>query len=51
MNLAARIEGLTKRYGAGVLISEYTFKALEDPLAYTLRRVGRVQVVGKRRRR
>jgi len=47
VNLAARIEGLTKRYAAGILISEHTFKALASPADYTIRRVGRVQVVGK----
>jgi predicted ATPase/tRNA A-37 threonylcarbamoyl transferase component Bud32 len=47
VNLAARIEGLTKRYGAGMLISENTFRGLAEPGAYGIRRVGRVQVVGK----
>jgi len=47
VNLAARIEGLTKRYAAGILISEHTHRAMTAPSDYTIRRVGRVQVVGK----
>lgn len=47
VNLASRIEGLTKRYSAAILISEHTFHALRDPTVYTIRRVGRVQVMGK----
>lgn len=47
VNLAARIEGLTKRYAAGILLSEHTYRALASPGDYAIRRVGRVQVLGK----
>lgn len=47
VNLASRIEGLTKRYGAGVLVSEHTHARLVDRDRWAMRRVARVQVVGK----
>jgi two-component system sensor histidine kinase ChiS len=48
VNLASRVEGLTKRYGAGLVISEQTLLRLEDPTQYHFRFVDRVQVKGKR---
>lgn len=47
VNLAARIEGLTKRYGATILISQSTYDRLEDRTALRLRAVDRVVVKGK----
>ena len=47
VNLASRVEGLTKRYGASILISEHTASRLRDRSSYALRRIARVQVVGK----
>jgi class 3 adenylate cyclase len=47
VNLAARIEGLTKRYGAEILISQSTYDKLEDPSALKMREVDRVVVKGK----
>lgn len=47
VNLASRIEDLTKMYGAPLLISEKTFFSLETPLAYSVRVVDRVRVKGK----
>jgi class 3 adenylate cyclase len=47
VNLASRIEDLTKMYGAPLLISEKTFFSLETPLAYSVRVVGHVRVKGK----
>jgi len=47
VNLASRIEDLTKMYGVSLLISEKTFFSLETPLAYSVRVVGRVIVKGK----
>ena len=47
VNLAARIEGLTKVFGASVLISEHTYAKLKDPSKYALRAVARVRVKGK----
>lgn len=47
VNLAARLEGLTKTYGAQILISEATLFRLPDPSRYGLRMLGRAQVKGK----
>ena len=47
VNTAARLEGLTRRYDVGLIISEQTRQALVDPAAYALRAIGRVQVKGK----
>lgn len=47
VNVAARLEGLTKAYGASLLISEQTQQALETPSRYHHRFVDRVQVKGK----
>jgi two-component system sensor histidine kinase ChiS len=48
VNLAARIEGLTRLYGAAVLTSQATCDALEQPQDFQLRRLDRVRVKGKR---
>jgi adenylate cyclase len=45
VNLASRIEGLNKIYGTGVIISEFTRKALGDRFAY--RFLDMVRVKGK----
>ncbi|MBO9649384.1 MAG: AAA family ATPase [Variovorax sp.] len=47
VNLASRIEQLTKVYLARLLIGEATYQALRDPDAFELRRVDRVAVKGK----
>ncbi|MGB3188811.1 adenylate/guanylate cyclase domain-containing protein [Lyngbya sp. PCC 8106] len=47
VNLAARLEKLTKRYSVPLLISENTFLALPDPTAYSLRLIDQVVVTGK----
>ncbi|MBF0288152.1 MAG: adenylate/guanylate cyclase domain-containing protein [SAR324 cluster bacterium] len=47
VNLAARIEGLTKVYGSSLLISEHTFDKLQDPSQYANRFIDRVKVKGK----
>lgn len=47
VNLASRIEQLTKVYGAQLLIGENTFRSLEDPKRYSIRMVDRVAVKGK----
>ncbi|OOG77137.1 AAA family ATPase [Algoriphagus sp. A40] len=47
VNLASRIEQLTKVYGAQFLIGENTFNALENPKNYSIRMVDRVAVKGK----
>ncbi len=47
VNLAARVEGMTKIYGALMLISEHTRARLEEPEAFDLRDVDRVVAKGK----
>jgi predicted ATPase/class 3 adenylate cyclase len=47
VNLASRIEQLTKVYGARFLIGEHTFRSLYEPQAFALRRIDRVAVKGK----
>ena len=49
VNLAARIESLTKDYAAPMLISEYTYRELSNPEANTIRSVDVVVVKGKTR--
>ena len=43
VNLASRLEGLNKTYGTGVIISEYTKKALGDKFAYRFLDIVRVK--------
>jgi class 3 adenylate cyclase len=47
VNLAARIEGLTKTYGVSLLISQNTCEQLADPAAYDIRPIDVVVVRGK----
>jgi len=47
VNLASRIEGMTKMYGATLLISEDTYMNLNDISQYAIRTVDRVTVRGK----
>lgn len=47
VNAASRVEGLTKYFGAGIIISEAVHAALADPDAYAMRYLGRVAVQGK----
>ncbi len=47
VNLASRLEGLTKLYGVSIIISETVKNALTDPDQFHLRKLGRVQVAGK----
>lgn len=44
VNLASRLEGLTKKYGVGILVGEATRKAVRDVV---FREVDRVRVKGK----
>jgi class 3 adenylate cyclase/GAF domain-containing protein len=48
VNLAARIQDLTKRYHAFLLASDASIAALRDRSRYTCRVVGRVTVVGSK---
>jgi adenylate cyclase len=47
VNLAARMETLTKTYGASILISDQTFQNLKDPKKFDYRIVDKVVVKGK----
>jgi two-component system sensor histidine kinase ChiS len=47
VNLASRLEGLTKNYRVSLLISHQTFLKLENPNNYAIRLIDRVQVKGK----
>jgi predicted ATPase/class 3 adenylate cyclase/GAF domain-containing protein/tRNA A-37 threonylcarbamoyl transferase component Bud32 len=47
VNLASRIEGLTKTYGCSLLISEHTFARLQEPQNYAIRTIAQVLVKGK----
>ncbi|MCX9155330.1 AAA family ATPase [Niveibacterium sp. 24ML] len=47
VNLASRIEQLTKRYRARLLIGEQTYRGLNQADAFEIRRVDRVAVKGK----
>ena len=47
VNTAARLEGLTRRYGASIIVSDTFREALGHPERFHLRRLGQVQVKGK----
>ncbi len=47
VNLASRIEGLTKEYGAPLLITGHTYQRLKDPQRYKMQRIDRVAAKGK----
>jgi class 3 adenylate cyclase len=49
VNLASRVEGLTKVYRVHLLISQHTWEKLADPRAYELRPIDVVVVKGKTR--
>ena len=46
VNLASRIESLTKEYGISLLISHLTFQSLADSNQYAIRLIDRVKVKG-----
>jgi class 3 adenylate cyclase len=47
VNLASRVEGLTKLYGATCVITDATVARLSQPARYSLRELDRVLVVGR----
>jgi class 3 adenylate cyclase len=47
VNLASRIESLTKDYGVGLLISQFTYEELADPAAYDIRPIDKVTIRGR----
>lgn len=47
VNLASRIENLTKQYKTPLLISEYTFDKLKNPSQFSIHLIGQVKIKGK----
>ncbi|HUZ18895.1 MAG TPA: adenylate/guanylate cyclase domain-containing protein [Spirochaetia bacterium] len=47
VNLASRVQDVTKLYGANIIISQDTFVRLENPTDYNFRFLGKVKVKGK----
>jgi class 3 adenylate cyclase len=47
VNLASRVESLTKIYQVPLIITEETYLALQDPASVSVRRIDRVLVQGK----
>jgi two-component system sensor histidine kinase ChiS len=47
VNVAARIERMTRVYNVNLLISHYTFIQLDNPTGYAMRVIDRVQMKGK----
>jgi len=48
VNLASRLESLTKEYGASLIISDQTFKLLSQPSKYSTRVLAHVKPKGKK---
>ena len=47
VNLASRLESLTKQYGVSLLISHHTFSRLQNPMKYSIRFIKKTVVKGK----
>lgn len=47
VNLASRIEGMTKTYGVSLLISDETYNCLKEPGKFELRKMDRIKAKGK----
>ncbi len=47
VNLASRLESLTKNYGVSLLISHHTLARLQNPTQYSLRLIEQIKVKGK----
>jgi class 3 adenylate cyclase len=47
VNVSSRMEGLTKTFGASIIISEETYKGLRDKAAFQFRYLGRIMLKGK----
>ncbi|MEQ8381677.1 MAG: adenylate/guanylate cyclase domain-containing protein [Coleofasciculus sp. A1-SPW-01] len=47
VNLASRLENLTKKYGVCLLMTHYTFARLQNPTEYHIRFIEQVKVKGK----
>ncbi|MCL6272918.1 tetratricopeptide repeat protein [Muricauda sp. 2012CJ35-5] len=49
VNSGARVEGVTKHYGANIIISESCLEAMEDASGFNFRYLGKVKVKGKQK--
>lgn len=49
VNSGARVEGVTKHYGANIIISESCLKSMKDSSGFNFRYLGKVQVKGKQK--
>ncbi|MEO9511511.1 MAG: tetratricopeptide repeat protein [Flavobacteriaceae bacterium] len=49
VNSAARVEGVTKHYGANIIISESSLKSMKDSSGFNFRYLGKVKVKGKKK--
>ena len=49
VNSAARVEGVTKYFGANIIISEDSLKLMEDASGFNIRYLGKVRVKGKQK--
>ena len=49
VNCAARVEGVTKNFGANIIISGDTLNQIENPADFNFRFLGRVRVKGKQK--
>ncbi|MEO0901732.1 MAG: response regulator, partial [Bacteroidota bacterium] len=47
VNSASRVEGMTKHFGANIIISESTLKSIDDISGFNFRYLGMVKVKGK----
>jgi two-component system sensor histidine kinase ChiS len=47
VNVASRLEGVSKEYGLGIAASERVLADLHDPTAFRMRFIGKVRVKGK----
>jgi len=48
VNLASRLEGITKHYGVGIVVSADTIARLEQPVTFKFRFLDKIQVKGKK---
>lgn len=47
VNVAARLEGMAKKLDASIIISDNTYRYLQDTKSFNIRHMGRVKVKGK----
>jgi class 3 adenylate cyclase len=47
VNVSSRMEGLTKTFGASIIMSEETYKGIRDKTVFQFRYLGRIQAKGK----